>query len=215
MELAIGTFPREGADWIMAYCEEFKPYTDIEEVWYGEGFIPEEWTKGKETYEIDNIFHEFGFLFGEKDEIQWFLDGNLVGRPTIKGIYVNGRRIIKYDLSKIPRTSKEISLPHLNKYDVFVYHGGVDKVLIDYFADILGHFIESNLNFNFINCSEYGYMLKSIDYGGTEMKRFYSGSKIQVNPSSLEGLSKGGMLKVYKLRQSQKFLDVNFKKNSR
>jgi hypothetical protein len=40
-ELAIGTFPKEGADWIMSYYEEFKPYTDIEEIWYGEGFIPE------------------------------------------------------------------------------------------------------------------------------------------------------------------------------
>lgn len=29
-ELLIGSFPKDGADWILEYCEEFKPYTDIE-----------------------------------------------------------------------------------------------------------------------------------------------------------------------------------------
>lgn len=46
IELLIGTFPKKGADWIMEYCEEFKPYTDIEEVWYGY-YIPEKLTKRK------------------------------------------------------------------------------------------------------------------------------------------------------------------------
>jgi hypothetical protein len=40
-ELLIGTFPKKGADWVMEYFEEFKPYTDIEEVWYGEGLRSE------------------------------------------------------------------------------------------------------------------------------------------------------------------------------
>lgn len=113
-ELLIGTFPKEGADWIMEYCEEFKPYTDIEEVWYGEGLIPEEWTKGKDWGDFDNIFHEFGFTFSDGKEIQWFLDGTLVRRPIIKGIYVNGKRI-KYNLSKTPWTYTKIDLPRLNK----------------------------------------------------------------------------------------------------
>ena len=209
-ELLIGTFPKKGADWIMEYCEEFKPDVDIREVWYGEGLIPEEWAKGKELYEIDNIFHEFGFTFGERNEIQWFLDGNLVGRPKIKGIYVNGKRI-KYNLSKTTRTFTKINLPRLNRNDVFVYHGQLDRVSIDYSVDIRGHFIDNNLKFNFINCSEYGYMLNSIDYEGKEMTRFYSGSRIQVKPRRYDGLSLNDMKKVFKSCQFQDFLDVKFK----
>lgn len=208
-ELLISTFPKKGADWIMEYCEEFKPYTDIEEVWYG-GLIPEEWKKGKESYEVDNIFHEFGFTFGERAEIQWFLDGNLVGRPKIKGIYVNGK-IIKYNLSGTTRTVTKVNLPRLNKGDVFVYHGRVDRVSMDYVVDIRGHFIDKNLKLNFLNCSEYGYMLKTIDYEGKEMARFYSGSRIQVKSCRYDGFSLNDMRKVFKLCQFQDFLDVKFK----
>ena len=150
-ELLIGTFPKKGADWIMGYCEEFKPDVDTEDVWYGEGLIPEEWMKGKEWDDFDNIFHEFGFTFSEVSEIQWFLDGNLVGRPIIKGIYINGRRV-KYVLSKTPRAYTKIDLPRLNKNDVFVYHGQVDRVSMDYFVDIRGHFIDNNLKFNPETC---------------------------------------------------------------
>ena len=210
-ELLIGTFPKKGADWIMEYCEEFKPYMDIEEVWYGEGLIPEEWAKGKESYEIDNIFHEFGFTFGERSEIQWFLDGNLVGRPTIKGIYVNGKRI-KYNLSRTTRTFAKINLPRLNKGDVFVYHGQLDRVSMNYFVDIRGHFIDNNLKFNFINCSEYGYMLKSIDYEDKEMTRFYSGSRIRVKPRRYDDLRLNDIRKVLRSCQFQDCLDVKFKK---
>jgi hypothetical protein len=104
-------------------------------------------------------------------------------------------------------------LPHLNKNDVFVYHGSVDRVSIDYFANIHGHFIDNNLKFNFINCSEYGYMLKSIDYEGKEMTRFFSGSKIQVKPSRYKGLSVADTVKVFHLLQAQDFLHVTFKNN--
>lgn len=213
-ELLIGTFPKEGADWIMEYCEEFKPYTDIEEVWYGEGLIPEEWTKGKDCGDFDNIFHEFGFTFSERTEIQWFLDGNLVRRPAIKGIYVNGKRI-KYNLSKTPCTYTKIELPRLNKNDIFIYQGEVHRVAMDYLTDICGHFLDNNLKLNFINCSEYGYMLKDIYYEGKEMKGFYGGSRIQVKPRRYDGLSINDIRKVIKLCQFQKFLDVKFKKKSR
>lgn len=208
--LLIGTFPKEGADWIMDYCEELKPYTDTEEVWYG-GLIPEEWKKGKDWGYFDNIFHEFGFTFSDRNEIQWFLDGNLVGRPTIKGIYVNGKRI-KYNLSETPRIYSKIDLPPLNKNEVFVYHGRVDKVAIDYFVDIRGHFLNDNLKFNFINCSKYGYMLKGIDYEGKQMTRFYSGLRIQAKPRRYDGLSAKDMGKVFKSCQIQSFLEVKFKK---
>lgn len=209
-ELLIGTFPKRGADWIMEYCEEFRPYTDIEEVWYGEGLIPEQWTKGKESYEIDNICHEFGFTFQERDEIQWFLDGNLVGRPKIKGIYVNGK-IVNHNLSTATRTFTEIKLPRLNKGDVFVYHGQLDRLSMDYVIDIRGHFTDNNLKFNFLNCSEYGYMLKTIDYEGKEMASFYTGSRIQVKPRRYAGLSAKDMRKVFKLCQFREFLDVKFR----
>lgn len=209
-ELLIGTFPKAGADWVLGFCEEFKPM-DIEEVWYGECFFPKEWAKGKDWYALDNVFHEFGFTFGERNEIQWFLDGNLVGRPKIKGIYVNGK-IIKYNLSKTTRTFTKIILPPLNRDDVFVYHGQLDRVSMDYVVDIRGHFIDNNLKFNFLNCSEYGYMLKTIDYEGKEMARFYSGSRIQVKPRRYAGLSLNDMRKVFKLCQFQDFLDVKFRK---
>ncbi len=212
-ELLIGTFPRKGADWIMEFCEEFKPDVDIEEVWYGEGLIPEEWMKAKEWDDFDNIFRQFGFTFSDRDEIQWFLDGNLVKRPTIKGIYVNGRRV-KYALSKTPRTYTKIDLPRLKKNDVFIYHGVVDRVSMDYFVDIRGRFLENNLKLNFINCSEYGYMLKGIDYEGKQMTRFYSGSRIQVKPCRYDGLSLNDIRKAFKLCQFQDFLDVKIKKKS-
>jgi hypothetical protein len=208
-ELLIGTFPKEGADWIVAYCKEFEPYTDIEEVWYGEGLIPEEWAKGKDSSDFDNIFHEFGFTFSDRNETKWFLDGNLVGRPKIKGIYVNGKSV-KYNLSKIPRTYTKINLPHLNRNEIFVCHGQVYKVSIDYFVDTIGHFYANNLNINFINCSKYGYMLQSITYEGKQMSRFYSGSKIQVKPDCHQGYSIKDMKKVFGLRKIQKYLEVIF-----
>jgi hypothetical protein len=209
-ELLIGTFPKEGAYWIMEYCKEFKPYTDIEEVWYGEGLIPKEWTKGKDWDDFDNIFHEFGFTFSDRNEIQWFLDGNLVRRPTIKGIYINGKRI-EYNLSKTPRTYTKIDLPGPNKNEVFAYHGIVNIVSMDYILNIQTQFFGDGLKFHFINCGEYGYILTEIEYDGKQMKRFYSGSKILVK-SGWHSLSPKNMVKSFSLIKTRNFLDVKFKK---
>jgi len=208
-ELLIGTFPKAGADWVLGFCEEFKPM-DIEEVWYDECFFPEEWAKGKDWYALDNVFHKFGFTFCDKSEIQEFLNDDLE-RPAIKGIYINGKRI-KKNLSKITCDyKKRIDLPRLNKNEVFVYHGSVDIVSMDYIIDIHEHFLEKNLKLHFINCYEYGYMLTEIDYEGKQMARVYSGSKIQVK-SGWHSLSPGNMVKAFKLFETRNFLETKFKK---
>ena len=62
-----------------------------------------------------------------------------------------------------------------------------------------------------MNCSEYGYMLKSINYKGEVMTRYYSGSRIQVKPRRYDGLSLNDKKKVHKACQFQHFLDVKFK----
>jgi hypothetical protein len=211
-ELLIGTFPKEGADWILGYCEELKPYTDIEEVWYGdEGLIPSHF--GKEWDDFDNIFHKFGFTFTDKNEIQEFLNDDLE-RPAIKGIFINGKRM-KKNLNKITCDyQKRIDLPRLNKNEVFVYHGSVDIVSMDYILDIHEHFVENNLKLHFINCYGYGYMLIEIDYKCKQMARVYSGSKIQVK-SGWHSLSPNDMLKAFKFFETRNFLEVKFKKKSR
>jgi|GEM_PF-4512634 len=198
-ELLIGTFPKEGADWIIEYCEEFKPYTDIEEVWYGdEGLIPKEWTEEKDWDAFDNIFHKVGFIFSDMNEIQWFLDGSLVKEPKIKGIYLN-EKSIEYNLSKAPRTNIKISLPRLTKKEVLVYHGVVNTVSLDYILGIQTPFLDNKLKFHFINCGEYGYMLTEIKYCGKQMKRVYSGSMIDVK-SGWHSLSPKNMVKSFSLK---------------
>jgi hypothetical protein len=210
MELLIGTFPKEGADWIKEYCEEFKPYTDIEEVWYGEGLIPKEWTKGKDWDDFDNIFHEFGFIFGERNEIQWFLDGNLVKRPKIKGVYLNGKGL-EYNLRRAHHIYKKIELPCLNKNQVLVYHGVVNTVSLDYILSIQKPYFDNELKFLFIDCGEYGYMLTEIEYGGKPMKGVFSGSLINVK-SGWYSLSSENKVKSFSLIKSGNFLDVKFKR---
>ncbi|HYA91733.1 MAG TPA: hypothetical protein VEK32_09565 [Thermodesulfobacteriota bacterium] len=208
-ELLIGTFPKEGANWIMEYCEELKPYTDIEEVWYGEGLKPDEWTKGKDWDAFDNIFHECGFTFCDRIEIQEFLNGDLE-RPAIKGVYIDGT-LVKHNLSKIACNLKKIKLPSLKRNEVFVYHGSVDIVSMDYILNTKKEFLDNKLEFDFINCGEYGYMLTEIEYDGKQMKRVYSGSKINVKSGwySLSAENKG---KSISLIEPRNFLDPRFKK---
>lgn len=208
-ELLIGTFPKAGADWVLGFCEEFKPM-DIEEVWYDECFFPKEWAKGKDWYTLDNVFHEFGFTFCDKSEIQEFLNDDLE-KPAIKGTYINGKRI-KMNPSKITFDyKKRIDLPRLNKDEVFVYHGSVDIVSMDYIIDIHEHTLGKNLKLHFINCYEYGYMLTEIDYEGKQMARVYSGSKIQVK-SGWHSLNPSDMVKAFKLFETRNFLETKFKK---
>ena len=209
-ELLIGSFPKDGADWILEYCEEFKPYTDIEEVWYGEGLIPEEWTKQKAWDNFDNIFHNFGFNFSEKNEIKWFLSGELAPEPKIKGIYFDGVRI-KSNLNHSPHIYAEIDLPYLTENEVFVYHGVVYIVSIDYILNIHRNFSSESLSFHFFNCGENRYMLTEIDYDEKPMKRYYSGSDILVN-SGWYSLSPNNKAKSLYLIKSGKFLDVKFTK---
>jgi hypothetical protein len=208
-ELLIGTFPKKGADWVLDYCKEFKPFTDIEEVWYGEGFIPELWTKGKCWDAFDNIFHKCGFTFCGRSEIQEFLNDDLE-RPTIKGIYIDDK-LIKYDLNEIACNYKTIDLPCLNRNEVFAYHGSVDIVSMDYILNMQKHFLVNKLNFRFVNCGEYEYMLMEIEYDGKQMKRFYSGSTIHVR-SGWHSLSPDDMHKSFSLIKPRNFLEVKFKK---
>ena len=172
-----------------------------------------EWTKGKDWDAFDDIFHEFGFTFSERSEIQWFLDGNLVKRPTIKGIYINGKSI-EYNLSKTPYIYKKIDLPCVKKNEVLVYHGVVDTVSLDYILAIQKPFLDNELRFHFINCGEYGCVLTEIEYGGKQMKRVYSGSKILVK-SGWHSLSSKNKVKSFSLIKIGNFLDVKFKKRRR
>jgi hypothetical protein len=206
-ELLIGTISKAGANWVLEFCEELG--TDIEEIWYGDlGFIQNHF--GKEWDDFDNIFHTFGFTFSDKNEIQEFLNNDLE-RPAIKGIFINGKRI-KKDLSRITcDCQKRIDLPRLNKNEVFVYHGSVDIVSMDYIIDIHEHFLEDNLKLHFIDCYEYGYMLTEIDYEGKQMARVYSGSKIKVK-SGWHSLNPGDMGKAFKLFETRNFLEPKFKK---
>ena len=209
-ELLIGSFPKNGADWIVDFYEEFKPHTDIEEIWYGEGLIPEEWTKGNDWSHFDKFFHKLGFAFSDKDEIQWFLDRQLAPEPKIKGIYINDK-IIECNLSDTVQTYTEIDLPYLNNSEVFVYHGVVYTLSIDYILDIQDPFSIDTLNLHFISCDENGYFLTEIEYNGKQMKRFYSGSKILVK-SDFYSLNSNNMDKIWTVVKTKNFLDVKFKK---
>ena len=205
MELLIGTFPKKDADWVLEYVEELKPFTDIEEVWYG-GLIPEDWDK------FDNIFHECGFTFCDREEIQEFVRNDLE-RPTIKGIYIDGK-VIKCDLSKIGCIYKKIDLPCLNRNEVFVYHGIVHIVSMDYILNVQKDFSGDKLKFHFINCGEYGHMLTEIEYDGKKMKRVYSGSKINVK-TGWYSLNPRDMHKSFSLIKTRNFLEVKFKQRRR
>jgi hypothetical protein len=119
-ELLIGTFSKEGADWILEFVDELKPYTDIEEVWYDEGLIPTEWSNDKYWDEFDNIFHDCGFTFYEKNDIDWFINNELVNLPKINGIYLNDKKII-YDNSKISYNIKRINISSFSDDEVIVF----------------------------------------------------------------------------------------------
>lgn len=213
-ELLIGTFLKEGADWIMGYCEEFKPYTSIEEVWYGdEIFIPEEWAKGKDGNTFGDILHVCGFTFGDRNEIQWFLDGNLAPNPKITGIYINNSKE-EYNLSEAPRNYRELNLPCLDKSLVAVYHGAAGTLSMDYALNIQKPFFCEKLKFHFINCDEYGYILTDIDYEGQKMKRFYSGSNILVG-SGWHSPSPENMVNNFPDIKTRKLLNVKFKQLNR
>ena len=101
-------------------------------------------------------------------------------------------------------------MPSINKNEVFVYHGVVGTVSIDYILNIQRPFSSDTLNFHFINCGENGYILTEIEYDGKQMKRFYSGSKILVR-SGWYSLNPNDMVKCLSLVKTRNFLDVKFK----
>ncbi|MFB3887293.1 MAG: hypothetical protein ACE144_18895 [Thermodesulfobacteriota bacterium] len=177
-KLAIGTFPKRGADWVHAYYEELKPYTDFEEIWYGEGLIPEEYTKGKDPTDLDDIYHEFGLTFNDKDEVDAFLRGILT-TPKIKAVYLNGKRM-NYDLSRVVSAFDRLDLGKVSRNSVYVYYGSVYSGEIDYALSVPRQFDPERLRMRFANCSEYGYMLTQMHYDGRQAKRFYGGTKLQI-----------------------------------
>lgn len=209
-ELLIGTFPKKGADWILEYYEEFKPYTDIEEIWYGEGLIPNEFSNQKDWYYFDDIFHKYGHIFYDKNEIAWFIKGELVNRPKIKGVYLGENRIV-YDDTIITYNITNIELPTLNADKLFVFHGVKNIVSVDHIIEMKEPFIEDNLIFNFIYCGDYGYMLTEILYEKSQMSRFYAGSNIDVK-SGWHSLAINEAIESFKLIKSGKFLEVKFRK---
>ena len=113
-------------------------------------------------------------------------------------------------MSKTPRTYEKINLPRLNKNEVFAYHGVIEFVSIDYIINIQKQFSYDKFKFHFINCGEYGYILTDIKYDGKKMKRFYSGSNIQVK-SGWHSLCPKDAVKSFSLINTKKFLDVKFK----
>lgn len=206
-ELCVGKFQKDIADWMLEYCEEFKPLTDIEEVWYGDELFPIDWTNGKDSYEFDDVFHEFGFAFEDVDEIQEFLNDDLL-QPAIEVVSLNDEKI-KYDLSKTITHYQNINLPTLNENEVFAYHGYIYDCSLDYIVDVEHNLDENLINFHFVYCGEYGHILTKIDYNSKKMERVYSNTNIQVKSKWVDRIRENLELDDT-LAKLKEFLSVKF-----
>lgn len=180
-------------------------------MWYGELFVIEEYTEGKSWYEIDNVFHEFGFRFTDKDEIAQFLSGNHEA-PVIESITLD------QDAIKFESTGSNINFHPIRKSvisdnEVFVYHGNIYTSTIEYSVEVKSKFKIEGIEFSFIDCDEYGFLLKDIYYEDLPMRKVYGGSNIEVRPSWTM-FTKDEMKKVYSLLKLNDFLNISFKKEN-
>jgi len=181
IDFSIGRIQKDQKDALLEYCKRHE--RKLKSVWYFPTDSDQEFmadlfqTKERwAQHRIDNILHVNGTVFQDKDQTQDFLK-NVLNRPLIQEIYLNGI-ISNWDGSKIRCHYKEsIELQQLKEDQVLVYSGFIDRLGVTHKLGTKSPFFdESNLEFHFTDCGEYGIVLSKLLYDGNESETVTRGS---------------------------------------
>jgi hypothetical protein len=179
--LSIGRIQKDQKEALLEYCKRHE--RKLKSLWYSPTESDQEFmtdlfqTEERWAYHrIDNILGVNGTVFQDKHQIQDFLK-NALNRPVIQEIYLNGK-ISNWNGSKIECHYQEsIESQQLKQDQVFVYYGFIDRLGVTHkFGTKSPSFDESNLEFHFTDCGEYGFVLSKMLYDGKESETVSRGS---------------------------------------
>jgi hypothetical protein len=180
--LSIGRIQKDQKEALLEYCGE-RHERRLKNLWYFPTDSDQEFmtdlfqTEERWVYHrIDNILGVTGTVFQDKSHIQDFLK-NALNRPVIQEIYLNGI-ISNWDGSKIGCHYQESIESLQPKEDqVFVFHGFIDRLGVTHKLGTESPFFdESNLEFHFTDCGEYGIVLSKMLYDGKKSETVSKGS---------------------------------------